>query len=156
MTIATMLKGHDLFRSLTVEEVDRVSRFSAAKSFAAGEWVYRFEAPGSHVFLLQKGMVHLRLPAGESELGMVVSKVEQGYFFGLAPILGAERYNTGAQCAQACEVLAIEARPLRALLQENSTAGLEFMGAVARAYADRYVGLLDRLQAILQQLPLIP
>jgi len=155
MSVATMIKGYDLFRSLPVESVEKISRFSSLKEYKKGETVYKSEVPATHLFMLVKGLVHLRLPAQSHEFSMIVSRIEPPYLFGLAPLMGGQRYTVTAECAQNCEILAIEAKPLQAMLRENLQAGYLIMGEVAKAYSERYMELLKRLQEILNQIPVV-
>jgi CRP-like cAMP-binding protein len=155
MGVSTMLKGHDLFRTLTVEQEDRVSGFSSLKKFQRGETVYKQDAPATHIFMLIKGLVQLRLPAESAEFSMIVSKVEPDYLFGLAPLMSGQRYTVTAQCVQDCEVLAIEAKPLQAILEENPFVGYLVMTAVARAYSERYTEMLKNLQGIMNHIPVM-
>lgn len=155
MSASMSLKGYDLFRSLPIENVNRISGFSSLKTYSRGETVYSYDVPATHIFMLMKGLVYLRLPAQSAEFSMIVSKVEPPYLFGLAPLMGGHRYTVTADCAQDCEVLAIEAKPLQAMLQENPLVGNLIMSAVARAYSERYMEMLKRLQSILNQIPVI-
>jgi CRP-like cAMP-binding protein len=153
MSIAATLKGHDLFKSLSFEQVDKLSGFSHVKKFERNETVYTHEARATHVFMLLTGSVYLRLPARPAELSMIVSKVEPGYLFGTAPLLGGERYTVTASCVEDSEVMVIDAKPFLAMLQNNLPVGYQVMSAVAKAYSDRYVEVLKRLQGILGQIP---
>ncbi len=153
MGISTTLRGYDLFKSLPIENVDKISRVSALKKFQKGEVVYRCDVPATHLFMLVKGLVYLRLPAQPAEFSMIVSRVGPGYLFGLASLMGGQRYTVTAECAQDCEILAIEAKPLQAMLQENLLVGYMVMSAVARAYLERYTEMLKRFQSILNQIP---
>jgi CRP-like cAMP-binding protein len=155
MSVSTMIKGYDLFRSLPVESVDRISRFSSLKKYQKGETVYKPDIPATHLFMLVSGLVCLRLPAQNDEFGMIVSRIEPPYLFGLAPLMGGERYTVTAECVQNCEVLAMEAKPLQAMLKENLQVGYLVMSAVAKAYSERYMELLKRLQGILNQISMV-
>lgn len=155
MSVSMTLKGYDLFRSLPVENVDRISGFSSLKKLHKGETIYRCDVPATHIFMLVKGLIHLRLPAQLAEFSMIISKVEPPYLFGLAPLMGGGRYTVTAECVQDCEVLAIEAKPLQAMLQEDPLVGYLVMSAVAKAYSERYMEVLKRLQSILNQIPVI-
>ena len=155
MSISTMLKGHDLFKSIAVEQVDKISGFSSLKKFHKGEGVYRHDAPATHVFVLVKGQVQLRLPGASGDFSIIVSKVEPGYLFGLSPLMGGNRYTVTAWCAADSEILAVEAKPLQAMLLQNPHVGHLFMSAVAKAYSERYLEMLRRLQAILNQIPVM-
>jgi CRP-like cAMP-binding protein len=155
MSVSTMIKGYDLFRSLPVESVERISRFSSLKKYEKGETVYKSDIPATHLFMLVSGLVYLRLPARNYEFSMIVSRIEPPYLFGLAHLMGGQRYTVTAECAKNCEVLAIEAKPLQAMLQENLQAGYLIMSAVAKAYSERYMEMLKRLQEILNQIAVV-
>ena len=144
MNISQMLRGHDLFRSLPQEEVESITSFSAVKSLGKDEVVYRDQGSASHVFFLLSGEVQLRLAATSGETGVVVVKVSRGEVFGIAPLLGEERYTATAKCMTPVEALAVEAKPLREALKRNPVAGQAVMTAVARAYYTRYMELLGR------------
>ena len=152
MSVSELVRGHDLFQTLSPQEVERVSRFSAVKPFAKGEVVHHKDRPASHLFVLLDGQVRLHLPVANGELSLVVGRIGKGELFGIAPLLGAERYTTTARCAESCEVLAIEATPFMALLKDNPYASQELVTRVARAYFARYEALLGRFQAVIDQL----
>jgi CRP-like cAMP-binding protein len=144
MSISQMLRGYDLFRSLPPEEVETLSSFSSVRSFAQDEVVHKDQGAASRIFVLLSGEVQLRLAATSGEQGVVVVKVSKGEIFGIAPLLGEERYTATAKCLTPAEVLALEAKPLREVLKRNPAAGHAVMSAVARAYYTRYMELLGR------------
>lgn len=152
MSVAKMLKGHELFRSLSFEEVERISRFSGLKDFGEGDLVFESGRQGSHFFVLQEGGVVLRIPAAAHEASLMVGHIENGEVFGLAPLLAAGRHTTSAHCTTASRVLAIEAAPIRALLEENCLIGMHIMGALARAYFSRYIEALVRVQRVVNEI----
>jgi CRP/FNR family cyclic AMP-dependent transcriptional regulator len=155
MSVTKMLKGHELFQSLSFEEVGVISTFSGIKDFDKDETIFESGGIGSHFFVVQDGCVNLRLPAEAHEASLVVGRMEKGDIFGLAPLLGAGRHTTTAQCAEPCKVLTIEAAPLRALLDRNPLVGLQIMGAAARAYFTRYVETLRRVQKVVNEIAAI-
>ena len=79
-----LLKGHELFRSLTIEEADRLSNFSATRRFDTEQVIFNFNAPSTHVYMLMKGAVDLRLPGDQGGSDLVVSKIAIGELFGLS------------------------------------------------------------------------
>ena len=154
MSVASILKGHELMKNLSVEEVDRISRFSERREFDKNDVIFRFGQKAESVYLLMQGTVFLRLPAAPEEFRIAVAKIEKGDLFGLSPLLGSEHYTTEAQCGEDVEVLVIEARKLRGLLQADSVIGFYVMSEVAAAYFNRYIELLKRFQGIVTQIPL--
>jgi CRP-like cAMP-binding protein len=155
MSVTKMLKGHELFRSLSFEEVDMVNSFSGLKEYHQDEFVFKGGSAGSHFFVLQEGHVNLRLPADAHEASLVVGRIEKGDIFGLGPLLGVDRHTTSAQCAEPSKVLAVEAEPLRTLLKKNSLVGLQVMTVAAQAYFSRYVETLRRLQKVVNEIAVI-
>jgi len=155
MSVTRMLKGHELFQSLSVEEVDKVSSFSGLEELRKDQFVFESGTAGSHFFVLLQGRVNLRLAAAAHEASLVVGRIEKGDIFGLAPLLGAGQHTTSAQCAEPSKVLAVEAAPLRALLKKNSLVGLQVMTAVAQAYFSRYVETLKGVQKVVNEIATI-
>ncbi len=152
MSIARMMKGHELFRSLSFEEVERVSRFSGSKGYDKGEVVFKRDARGSHFFVVVEGRVNLRLPSDDGESSLVVGRMDQGDIFGLSSFLGMERFTTTAQCARPSSVLAVEVEPFRELLDQNPRVGQSVMNMVARVYFSRYIETLRRMHHLLDDL----
>ena len=93
MTVDRILKGHDLFQSLNVDDAHRVSQFSAVKTYDANESVFKFNEAANHVYMLMEGSVDLRLPANPPDFSFVISRIEKGELFGLSPLLDSERYT---------------------------------------------------------------
>ena len=155
MSVDRILKGHDIFRSLTVDEAHHVVAFSSVKKFEADETVFECNDAAGHVYMLLKGSVHLQLPANPPSYGFVISEMAQGELFGLSPLLDSPRYTSTARCLTATELLSIEARPLREMLRRNYPIGFEIMNRVAYIYFNRYVDVLKNLQGVVSQISLI-
>ena len=152
MEAANVLKGHDVFRSFTPKEAEAMTAFSSAKTREKGATVYTAEQKASHVFVLLEGEVNLHLPGAPAGPGLVISRVQIGELFGIAPLLGCDRYTTHAICAGPSKILYIEARPLKEMLKANALVGQNIMNSVARAYFERYERLTGRLQRIVADL----
>ncbi len=153
MSVASVLQGHELLKNLAMEEIDKISKFSERKKFKKGDTIFLHGAVAAHSYILLKGRVLLRLPAKPDEFRIVIARIEEGELFGLSPLLGSEKYTAEARCAEDTEVLAIDAKELRGLLQADCVAGFCIMSEVAQAYFTRYIELLGRLQGIVTQIP---
>jgi len=156
MGVQNILKGHELFLNLSVEDVDKISNFSERRAYGKGDTIFPQGQKADKTFVLLEGSVYLRLPASPEEFRIVVDKLDKNDLFGLSPLLGSERYTVEAQCAQDCQVLAIDAQKLRKMLETSTTSGFYIMSEVAKVYFERYVELLKRLQNIVLQIPLLP
>ena len=155
MGIEGLLKGHDLFRALNVEEAHALSEFSSVREYKADEIIFKFNDAAGHVYMLMTGSVNLRLPNDPQEFSLVISTIEKGELFGLSPLLASTRYTATAQCSEATEVLSIEAKPFRELLQGNCPVGFNVMNQVAHIYFNRYINVLKSLQGVVSQISLI-
>ena len=155
MNIDGILKGHDIFQSLSLDEAHQISEISSVKEFNAGENIFSYGQKAEHVYILMKGSISLRLPAENNDYSLVISKVEKGELFGLSPLLDSPRYTATAQCEEASEILFVEAKPLRELLRRDYHAGFDVMNRVAHIYFNRYINVLKNLQGVVSQISLI-
>jgi CRP-like cAMP-binding protein len=153
MSVANILQGHELLKNLTMEEVERINRFSERRNYGKNETIFRHGEDAAFTYILLSGHVLLRLPSKPDEFRIVISSVEEGEMFGLSPLLGSAKYTAEAQCSVASEVLSIDAAEFRKLLQADCLAGFYIMNEVAQTYFTRYVELLGRLQGIVTQIP---
>ncbi len=154
MGIVGMIKGHQLFRSLSFEEIEEISAFSGPKRYEAEEAVFERGRTGGHFFIVLDGCVNLMLPAKGNEHSMVIAHLEKDEIFGLSPLLGGGKYTTLALCTEPTTVLAIEVAPFRAIIEENSRVGLNIMNEIARAYFTRYVDTLEHFRTVMAELTL--
>jgi CRP-like cAMP-binding protein len=155
MGIDKVIKGHDLFQSLTIDEAHRISDLSSIKKYHPNEFIFKYGGAGSHIYMLMEGTVYLRLPSNPPEFSFIISKIEKGELFGLSPLLDSPRYTASAQCMEETEVLSIEARPFREILTNNSPVGYDIINRVARIYFARYIEVLKSIQGVLGQISLI-
>ena len=155
MTVGRILKGHDLFQALNVNQMNEISVFSSVRKLNTHEILFTHGAPSSHVFMLMEGSVNLLLPAKSRDFDLIVSKIDKGELFGLSPLLDSKKYTTTARCTEPTQVLAIEAKPFRELLKSDPLVGFDIMNQVARVYFARYIEVLKSLQGVVSQISLI-
>jgi len=154
MSIDMMLKGHELFASLNVDEINQLSTFSSVKEFKANEIIFEYNQASTHFYMMMEGLVYLQLPVNPRDFRFAISKVEKGELFGISSLLKSLRYTSTAQCYEDTKVLSIEAKPFRRLLQLNCPAGLNIINQVAHIYFTRYLDLVRRLQDVVGQITL--
>ena len=155
MSNESILKGHDLFKSLGLEKAFQIKNFSSVKKYKAEDIIFKYNEAASHVYMLMSGLVNLRIPSQQRDFSLVISKIEKGELFGLSPLLDSPRYTASAQCVEPSEILLIEAKPFRELLKENSLIGFNIMNRIAHIYFNRYINVLKNLQDIAGQISLI-
>ena len=70
-------------------------------------------------------------------------------------MLGSEHYILEAKCAESADVLVIDSKKFRNLLETDATAGFIVMNEVASTNFNRYIEILNRFQGIVTQILLI-
>jgi signal-transduction protein with cAMP-binding, CBS, and nucleotidyltransferase domain len=150
-----MLKGHEMFASLNVDEINQLSTFSSVKEFKADEIIFGYNQASSHFYMLMEGLVYLQLPVNPQDFKFAISKIEKGELFGISSLLKSKHYTSTAQCYEDTKVLSIEAKPFRELLQLNCPTGLDIINQVAHIYFTRYLDVIKRLQDVVSQITLI-
>ncbi len=154
MSIQQTLRGYDLFRPLSDEEIERVSSHATMRSFKAGETIYRHDDRATHLMLVIEGAVHMMLPAMSKDFRLLISRVSRGELFGIAPLLGGERYTAAAVAVEPTTMIAIDASVMLDTLQKNPKAGLEVTREVAKLYMTRYTEVMRSMQAMVSHIPL--
>lgn len=155
MIVDKVLRGHELFSALTVNEIHQLSNFATEKEYKAGECIFEYNKATSHFYMLKEGDVYLLLPANPPEFSFAISKIDKGELFGLSSLLNSPRYTSTAKCYSAVKVLSIEAKHFRQILNANCPAGLDIINRVAGIYYVRYLNVLKKLQDVVSQVSLV-
>lgn len=150
-----VLKGHELFATLTVDEIHKLSTFSSEKEYQAGETVFEYSKACTHFYMLKEGEVFLLLPANPPEFSFAISRIKKGELFGLSSLLKEARFTATAKCYSATKVLSIEAKPFIELLRSNEHANTEVSTRVAKTYYARYLKVLKKLQDVVSQVSMV-
>lgn len=153
--VVEQLQHHELFELLTPKEVDKLSNASGVVKLAKGERVYGEGVPASHLFVLLKGKVELRRPT-KGELSILVEEVSAGGVLGVSSLTGGERYLLNAECVQDSEVLKIDSRVLRGILDQNCAVGYALQERISRIFFKRYVDTMESLRSVALAVPIRP
>ena len=153
--IIEKLQSHELFALLTPKEVETLSGTSSVVKLKKGERVYSEGVPASHLFVLLKGRVELRRPT-KGGLSLLVEDISEGGVFGVSSLAAGERYLLNAECVEDSDALKVESRALRSILDKNPVAGYATERRISQIFFKRYVYAMERLQAVVQAVPLEP
>ena len=145
--------GRELFPLLRPEQVHALSEVSEGVSFAAGETVYSRGDHAADLFVVLEGQVSLRMPqAGGASL--VIDEAVKGDIFGYCVCLDLHAYSLTAVCTHDCRLLKIRAKTLKRLMDRDLITGYAVQTLISRVYFQRYLETMNKLQAIVQSLPL--
>ena len=142
------LKGHELFRSLSMEGVHKISRISEVKEYKAGDIIFHPNQEAKNLYILLEGLVALRFPATEEAFTVSVIRIEKNDLIGAGALLGSTKYISQAYCVNDSKVLTINAKKLRQILEEDKGASFEVILGIAHAYFERYISLMNKIQSI--------
>ena len=139
------LEKHEVFGLLSSDEIKRLSVDSGEMILNEGERIYVEGMPASHIFVLIKGRVELKRPTrGGSDL--LIDDLIAGNIFGISSLVGADRYLLNAECTENSDVLKIEGKTLRQILDENPVVGYALQRRVSRIFLKRYLKTMEILQ----------
>ena len=147
------LEKHELFGLLNPKEMERLSNASGVAKLKAGDKVYSEGIPASHLFVLLKGRVELRRLTSEGPSFLVEDLIE-GALFGVSALVGTDRFLLNAECVEDSEVLKIEGKVLRQILDENPVVGYATQRRISQIFFKRYVDTMERLRTVVQAIPL--
>jgi CRP-like cAMP-binding protein len=139
------LEKHEVLGLLSPDEIKRLSMDSGEMILKEGEKIYSEGLPASHIFVLIKGRVELKRQ-GHGSPDLLIDDLMAGNIFGVSSLLGADRYLLNAECAEDSEVLKIEGKALRQILDENPVVGYALQCKVSRIFFNRYLKTMEILQ----------
>ena len=140
-------------RTAKPEGDGKLSNASGVTKLKEGDKVYSEGIPASHLFVLLKGRVELRRLTREG-LSFLVETLIEGGIFGVSALMGTDRFLLNAECMEDSEVLKIEGKVLRQILDENPVVGYATQRRISQIFFKRYLAAMERLQAVVQPVPL--
>ncbi|MBI4669208.1 MAG: Crp/Fnr family transcriptional regulator [Elusimicrobia bacterium] len=147
------LEKEEIFKFLRPEQVNRLSSVSQVIAFKAGDTVYHRGAKASSFYIVLKGQVALRLPVKEGA-SIPIDELTAGNMFGGCVSFAMDSYTLSAQCTEDSKLLKIEAAALKKLMDDDPLLGYNIQSKISEIYFKRYVQTMEKLQAIIMNMPL--
>ena len=147
------LTSQEVFGFLTTDQVNAISENADRLSLQAGQMVYDIGDPAVDFFIVLDGEVTLRLP-GQGGGSVIIDQLRRGAIFGGALAYTRSSYALTAQCTGDSELLRIRSGVLKSLMEEDLMMGYHLQAYVSNAYFNRYIDTMEKLQAIVLNLPI--
>jgi CRP-like cAMP-binding protein len=144
-----------VFEFLRPDQVNELSNAADTISLAAGDLVYQKGEAPTYFFIVLKGQVALRLP-GKGGLSILIDELGEGGIFGSCVSFALHSYALTARCTENCDLLRIKASVLQGLLDQDPRMGYAIQSKISEIYFRRYVEAMNKLQAIIMNIPLQP
>ena len=84
---------------------------------------------------------------------MLIDEVAQGTIFGSCVCFQIDSYTLTAQCTEDSKLLKVRAATLKQLLDDDPALGYAVQTMISRVYFKRYLDTAQKLQAIVQAMP---
>lgn len=174
----SQLPKHDIFHYLRPEQINSIENISETIDRHAGDLVYTRGEKARYLYALLDGHVELLLP-GKEGIAVLIESLNRDAIFGtsasFAPrawwfidhrnpndaIFGTKTsfepgtYTLTARCTADSKILKIDTSALRQLLEEDCRMGYAIQRHISDLYFKRFVETMNKLQAIVMNLPLV-
>lgn len=149
------LDRHEVFQFLRPEQIKAVSDVAEVVTFRSGETVYEKGVMADHFYIVLDGQVSLRLP-GHRGISIQIDELTEGAVFGSCVCFQLANYSLTAQCTVDSRLLKIESGTLKELMDNDLVMGYSIQTQISRIYFTRYIQTMQKLQALVMNLPLEP
>ena len=150
MTITLeQLRHSDIFGELADDELAQIVPVCHRAVYREGEVVLAEDAPADWLFIVEQGVLTLEKRIQLGRRGTLrtatVGSVGPGKSAGLSALTPSHIYTSTAVCLEPVQVIALDARTLRRLLNDNPRVGYKVMSVIAGLARARYKSATDTL-----------
>lgn len=137
MNASECLRTGGLFAGLSDPILDRITAFCREETFQAGAVIFSEGDEARTLYILQEGVVTIRIQPAAGAKSIVVEPIEKCGVFGWSALVEPNVYTASAVCATDAQVIAIDGQKLIATLKEFPSAGLVVMQRLAATISSR-------------------
>lgn len=136
--LVEFLRNSELFAGLSDDMLRKIALLCRRESHSAKTVLFSEGDPAGHVYMLQEGIVVIRIQPAPGAQSIVVQPVEEKYsIFGWSGLAEPNVYTATAVCATDAQIVTIDGKELMALLEEHPSIGLVVMRRVAAIISAR-------------------
>ena len=118
-----IIQKADLFKDLSPETMNEVSKIMVEESCDKGSAVFRAGNPAKNFYVLVDGTIRLSMGSG-AEIDYTVSR--PGEAFGWSGMVERPVYMATAECLTPCKLIKIENEKLNTVLKNDPVGGMTF------------------------------
>ncbi len=144
------LRQVDFMGAFADEHLSKLAGHARHAVFAPGETIFRQGDAGNSLFVIRRGAIMLQLDHAHGS--QPLARLETGAYFGEMSLLTGEPRSATACAVSDCELLMIEERHLRPLLEAHP----EVLESVSRIIAQRRTGIDQARQSMAERQSRIP
>lgn len=137
MDSAKVLKKVEIFRGLSLSQLESLAQISEENKYRGGETVFAEHSTGDEVYIIKKGRVCIELGLKGKPNTATIQKLSVGQIFGELVLVDKRSRSATAICENDCEIIAISRDKLDKLFEEDSRLGYVVMRNLAQLLAER-------------------
>lgn len=132
-----VLKGSRIFCDLEDGQIEKLTGLCQEESYAQGEDIFGEGQEADKLFVLEGGLVTLKVQA-KREIDLAATIVDRtGEVFGTAALLKPHRHRVTAHCSKLTRVLTLRSDKFFNMVAEDHSVGFKVMKGLAEMYASR-------------------
>ena len=150
MVSTEWLKKAELFGALNSSQLNTLFSQSHVEDCQEGKIIFHQGEEALRLYVLIQGSVELTVKA-EEKVDFMTSRVEkEGAVFGSPSLMEPYRYNVSAICLKPSKVLVLDAKHVKAKMEEDPKMGMEVMKRLASIYFNRLNDLRSGVSNLLR------
>lgn len=144
------MKELGVFKDLSEAHLRKLAAITESRDFSAGAQIYLSRERARRIFIVENGLVSLRVFEPGDEVALNFGMRDKGDLFGGASFLKPQQHTVTATCLKDTRLLVIEASSLWELIDEDPEFGYRIMREIAQIYFDRYVNAENQLHRMIK------
>lgn len=140
MVTVELLRRYPLFARQSYYMLDEIAMISEEVEVKKGEWLFHEDEEATKFYLILEGKVALTMYLfikGEGQQLQTTSPLEKAEIVGWSALVKPYKYTMGAIAEENSRILAIDAKSLRELMDDNPEYGYHLIKNVAEVISER-------------------
>ena len=130
-SIMHLLSNFSFFRNIDQNNLNSVIKFFNLQRFKKNEIIIRKGDPGGNLFIIVSGTVEIL-----NDAGITITRLGRGEVFGEMSLICEENIGATVQAVEACDIIYIEHKKFRKILQQYPSLQLYFTQLLAKRLSD--------------------
>jgi CRP-like cAMP-binding protein len=141
MVSAEILKKYDFFKGLTDAQLQKLAAISTEEPHADGTQIYNIGDPADKLYVVEEGKLVLVTDSNigpyRPPLQVNVDFVAKGDAMGWSALVEPYKYTLRAIGLEKTKLIALDAKALRKIVNDDPVLGLKIMQTVSKIVAER-------------------
>jgi CRP/FNR family cyclic AMP-dependent transcriptional regulator len=137
MDSTKVLKKVEIFRGLSLTQLESLAKISEEKNYRGGETVFTERSTGDEVYIIKKGKICIELGLKGKPNTATIQRLSVGQIFGELALVDKRSRSATVVCENDCEIITIDRDKLDELFERDTHLGYIVMKNLAKLLAER-------------------